>query len=245
MRAGAAAMMLGLLAWLAPAIASARASPRDVAATTAYLRLEYASTRRQIDELPAGLVAIDELGKHLEAQCPGELAAAPKPARGTAPTISAAEFADEELIGIVGVAEHLEYMRARKLARAVAALHWSDPVLTRTAHSKAAAEAARDEIPTPDLCADGQAWATSGYQAVSAATMHYLQAEARLTKKTEDVEATIKHRLLRYESQDDRRIAKRIAHLEKSAIPPLVNRLLAALGQVHEVLHGPSAAPAA
>ena len=50
--------------------------------------------------------------------------------------------------------------------------------------------------------------------------------------------------LARYENASDRRTARQIADLEKSALPPLVRKLIAALNKVSEVLHATSA-PAA
>ncbi len=229
---------------LSPCVALARVSPGDATATRSYLLEDYAAMRAELKDFPAALAAIEALGTRLHAECPGVLANAPKPARGATPNSTEVEIGKEESDAAFGVAEHTEYRRSRGFARAVARLRWSNRALTRLVHLHAAEEVAKAEVPPPELCADMRAWVSSGYQTVSAATESYLRRESALSK-TEGAEEVIMRRLARYENRADRRIARQIAGLEKSALPALLTKVFAALGKVSEALHTAAAVPAA
>jgi hypothetical protein len=235
----ATAALLSLLS--APA-ALAQVSAGDASAS--YLRADYATTRAGVKDFPAAIVAIEALATRLHAECPGVLANMPKPASGARPTASESEIALEETGAAFGVAEHAEYGRDRAFARAVSPLHWSDRALTRLVHSAAADEVQKAELPAPDLCADARAWVSSGYQIVSVATTAYVRRYATLSGETEGTEGKILHELARYESQPDRRIARQITDLEKSAASSDVAKVLTALDQVAEALQTGATAPA-
>ncbi len=237
--AAIAAIVTALL--LLPASAAlAHPSPGDATATRDYLQLALKRTRAEASGLPAALVAIEALRERLQSECPGVLAGEPKPPVGERPSSSAVLILQEIDAAVFGAAEHSEYQLRRDFAHAVSRLAWSDGTLTRLVHSHAAEEAEQSQIPAPDLCADLRSWVGSGYQTVSAATEAYVHDESTLSGETEHAEATIARELAREESAGDRRIAGQIAGIEKHALQTAVPKVIAALGEVGEVLHGPA-----
>lgn len=239
------AVTAALLTWLSAPAALAQVSAGNAAATASYLHEDYATARAEVKDFPAAIAAIEALATRIHAECPGVLANMPKPASGVRPTASELEIAEEETGAAFGAAQHAEFSRERAFAQAVSSLHWSDRALTRLVHSAAADEVQMAALAAPDLCADAQAWVSSDYQTVSAATTSYARRYATLSGDTEGVEEKIVHELARYESQSDRRIARQIADLEKSALSGDLAKVLSALGKVGEALQGGALAPAA
>jgi hypothetical protein len=239
----AAIAVAALFACSSPPAALAEVSPGDATATGAYLRLQLAETRASIGSLPRGIAAVEALSVRLRDECPGVLANAPKPTGETRASVTGLLIAAEESDAALGVAEHTEWIRARRFARAVAGLHWSNRALTRLVRAAAGEEAAKAVLPPPDLCADMSTWVSSGYQTVTAGTRSYLRREAALSKN-EDAQESILRRLARYETPSDRRIAHQITGLEKAALPALLAKLIAALEEVSEALHTAPPAPA-
>lgn len=239
-----AVVLATALAGSPAASASTPVGSTDAVATHSYLRIAYAQTRAEVAGLHAGIVAIEAFAKRLQVQCPGVLANAPKAATGEKPSSSAVKIAEEELAAALGVAEQTEYKRRSAFARAVAPLRWSDRALTRLVRSYVAGELEQAKLPSPDLCADVSAWVKSGYQSVSPGTESYLRRVAALSQATSGVKEVIMHKLGRYESQADKRVAKRIAKLEESAGRTLLPKVLTALGKVGRALDTAPAVPA-
>jgi|HubBroStandDraft_6_1064221.scaffolds.fasta_scaffold75377_1 hypothetical protein len=239
----AAIAVAAVCACSSPAAALAGVSPGDATSTGTYLRLQLAETRASLANLPRGIAAVEALSMRLRDECPGVLANAPKPSGATRASVTALLIAAEESDAALGVAEHTESVRARRFARAVARLHWSNRALTRLVHAAAGEEAAKAVLAPPDLCADMSTWVSSGYQTVPAGTRSYLRREAALSRH-EGAQESILRGLARYETRSDRRIAHQITDLEKAALPALLAKLIAALDQVSEVLHTAPAAPA-
>jgi len=234
----AATVLAAIVTALSASPALAQVSRSDATATRDYLQAGLAEDRAEVNRLPAGFEAIEALRGRLQMECPGVLANEPKPAPGAKPSVSAVKIEEEDEAAVFGVAEHTEYGRLLRIARAVSRLSWSDRALTRLVHSSAEEEVAHAAVPTPDLCADMRVWVSSGYQTVSAATEAYVHRESILSAETEGVEEVILHKLRRYETQADRRIVKQIAELQKHALRTALPKLFAALAKVTEVLHG-------
>jgi hypothetical protein len=224
--------------------ASTPVSPTDASTTHSYLRIAYAQARTEVANLHAGIVAIEAFATRLQAQCPGVLANAPKTPTGEKPSDSAVKIAEEGLAATFGVAERVEYGRRRAFARAVAPLRWSSRSLTRLVRSYALGELAQAKLPAPDLCEDAGAWASSGYRSVSPATESYLRRVAALSRATSGSKEIVMRKLARYESADDKRVAKRIAKLEESAGRTALPAIFAALGKVGDALDTAAAVPA-
>jgi hypothetical protein len=237
-----AALLAAAVLAVLPSSALAAPSSGDAGATSAYLQADYALARAEAKNFPTAIAAVEAFAKRMQAECPGVVANAPKPALGSAPSSSDEEISEEELDAVFDAAASTEHARRERFAREVAALHWSDGALTRFVHAHAADEAAKTATSPPDLCADMRSWVASGYQSVSAATERYLSLESALSKKAERAQAIIKRELPQFESPADKRVAHAIARLE-SAEPPMLKEFLAALSKVGEALSGPSPAP--
>lgn len=233
-----------VVVWSSAPAARAQVSSGDATATRDYLQADLAQTRAEVNRLPAAVAAMEALRGRLQVECPGVLAGAPKPAQGAKPSVSAMKIEEEQQAAVFGAAEHTEYLRRRGFAHAVSRLRWSDRALTGLIHASVAEEVAQAEIPPPDLCSDMRAWVSSGYQTVSAATEGYVHRESILSGEISGVEEVIMRKLTRYENQADRRIARRLAEIEKHAVQTILPKVFAALARVTEVLHGSSAGPA-
>jgi hypothetical protein len=61
----------------------------------------------------------------------------------------------------------------RQFDQAIAGLRWSDPRLTLLVHDLSIREDAAVKVGAPDLCADLQTWAHSGYRRIPASTERY------------------------------------------------------------------------
>ncbi|HTD09425.1 MAG TPA: hypothetical protein VK680_11075 [Solirubrobacteraceae bacterium] len=232
-----AALVAAAVLAILPCSALAQVSAGDVSATSAYLKADYASVRAEIQSFPTAIAAVEALATKVQAECPGVLANAPKPAPGTPPSASEAAISEEELEAVFAAAARTERARRARFAHEVAALHWSSSAFTRLVHSQAIDEVEKAAVAPAELCADMRSWLVSGYQSVSVGTERYLHMEAALTAKTERAETDIKRELRPYESAADKRVARKIDTLE-SAEPPMVKEFLAALGKVGEVLVG-------
>jgi hypothetical protein len=231
-----------VLSFAPPALAAV--SSGDASATRDYLQADLARTRAEVGGLSVAIAAMEALRGRLQLECPGVLAEEPKPAQGEKPSGSAIEIGEEEQGAVFGAAEHTEYELRRGFAHTVAHLSWSDRSLTRLVHADAAEELAQAQTPPPDLCSDMRAWVDTGYQTVSAATEGYVHRESTLSSETGGAQELIMHKLGRYESQADKRIAGRIAAVEKQAVETVLPEVLAALAKITEVLHGAAAVPA-
>jgi hypothetical protein len=234
-------LAVALLA-LSPCAALAHVSPGDASATRAYLQIDYAATRTEVSNFPASIAAVEKLAVQVHAECPGVLASAPRSTSGAPVNPTAEALVEEELDAVLGAAANTESARRQRVAGLVARLRWSNATLTRLIHAQAAGEAERAATPPPNLCADMRSWVASGYQVVPAATHSYLLHEFAIAVKTEGKEATIKRKLAAYESPADKRIAHRLASLEKSHLHPLVKQLLLAANKVGEALLTPAPA---
>jgi hypothetical protein len=234
-----AALMTAALALL-PSTAVARVSPGDASATRAYLQADYAATRTEVSNFPTSIAAVEKLAAQVRAECPGALADAPRSTSGAPVNPSAEALVEEELDAVLGAAANTESVRRQHVASLIARLRWSNAALTRLIHAQADGEAERAATPPPRLCADMRSWVASGYQVVPAATQSYLLHEFAIAAKTEGKEATIKRKLAAYESPADKRIAHRLAALEKSHLHPLLKQLLLAADKVGEALLMPA-----
>lgn len=236
------AMIAAALSATLPAQAAAAPVSRgDAAATAAYLRAQLRATREEASGLPEGVAALEALGTSLQRECPGVLSGAPGPAPGAKPSASAVQINEEIEDAALGVAQHPEYRRLRRFAVTVSSLRWSNLALTRLVHSSTAAEAAKAQVPLPDLCGDLRAWVSSGYHVVSAATASYLRRESPLTALSNGSEESIMARLARYETPADKRTARQIAGIQGRAIAKLLPKVLAGLGRIAEILERGSA----
>ncbi|HEY4812620.1 MAG TPA: hypothetical protein VIH71_16345 [Solirubrobacteraceae bacterium] len=241
---GARAAALIAVVTLALPTAATQASSGDTSVTQAYLQAYLGQARAEVKDLAAGLAAMEALRGQLQRECPGVLAREPTPSAGQKPSESAIEISDEVQDALFGVAQRTESLVHRQFAHSVERLRWSDRSLARLVHVYAIGEVEQAEIPTPDLCADMRAWVASDFQGVSATTAAYLGRESMLSSRTASAQEAIMHKLKRYQSPADKRIARRIAEAEKQALATVLPKVLAIIAKVGEALQGPTAAPA-
>jgi hypothetical protein len=237
------------------ASAGARVSPRDAAATHAYLEARIALQRAGTADEPADLQAIEALAAQVKVECPGVLSGAPSRVKGEKTNQSEVEVSEELLSASLGATGRVEHPADARFARTVERLRWSNPRLTRLLRSLAREEAEQSEIQLPDLCSDMKFWVASDYTAVSAGTKRYLH-RLRVVSSTTQIElephepvsnifhltALIAHRLERYEDRADRLLAKKALPPEAKITDPAVRRLLEAAGKVFIALERTSAA---
>jgi hypothetical protein len=196
-------LVLVLLACAAVAPA-ALAKSADVAATRAYIRANYALVRAARANLASAETGVKSLANQITAQCP--LAAAGSPQDYDSEQLSL------EVVGAMTISGYrLDDAAAAAFAHAVRSLRWSDRALTRIVRTYAAQLPALTTLALPDVCADVQAWAASGYRTLPASTVQFdasyeaddIQAEEvplRLLTPYEDaVEASLVRRTRRLE----------------------------------------------
>lgn len=167
---------------LAPTGAIA-ASPRDVAATHAYLVADYAVLHTAVSTWSRVESAIGKLDARFGAECPHAGAGSP-------------QSEEEQKLGIEvagalwATGYHTNAQAVQGFVKAVGRLTWSNPATTRAARSLTKGLTEMTKLAVPPLCSDVRTWAAGGYGAVPADVTQYAKhAEAIEVKQ-------IPHRLL-------------------------------------------------
>jgi hypothetical protein len=213
---------IAALALLGATPAGAAVRPGDAAATRAYLLAKLKLQREGSRSGEAGLDAIRALATQLHGECPGILAGTPLAGPEGGPSRADSELAQEISDAAFGASERLEHTSDVRFYATVKRLRWSNSKLTKLLHELALESVRQTGIPAPDLCADIRFWIAGGYSNVSAATMREVHesqaASSTATIEPEhgetpfllDSEAVVEHRLRRYESRSDHRLARRV-----------------------------------
>jgi hypothetical protein len=157
------ACVLSVLLVLAALPAAAAAKPSDYAPTRTYVQADYALSRSARSHLPTAESTIRGFIGRVERECP-------KVAVGSPQNLEAEQLYEEALAAVTGIVYHSDAAAIARFAQTVAALHWSNPTLTRVAHSYAARLKALSTMAMPPVCADVKAWAASGYRTLTAST---------------------------------------------------------------------------
>lgn len=204
---------------------SASPSPRDAAASHAYLQAKLAERHELFALHGKGAQALEALARGVQSECPRVLAA--RAQRGPQPrqTETSGAKINAELV----YALSLPYMRVTHSARArfdrrVRHLLWSDDQLTRLVHWLSRQQLRQSALPLPQLCADMRFWIASGFTHTSPQTRRFDREVTQVFSAVEtksppveadgrefvDVDAFIAYRLKRYESPGDQTLASRI-----------------------------------
>jgi hypothetical protein len=238
-RLAAALLVCLALSACGAASASALAGKRNVAVTHAYLNARYLEVRANGPAYRAGIKAIEGLATKVRAECPGVLAAAPN--RHTQPE---QEVFEEVFAVVVHMPEHAEHAAIARFAHTVRRLRWRDRALTRLVHAYAARLAAQSAVQPPNLCADLNAWARSGYTATTAATKNYLRQLSvfgtpgvKLGARPQAPAKRIARMLSRYEDRAGKAILRRIRALEAQQQRVAKNIFPIAAAEVTQALH--------
>jgi hypothetical protein len=159
-----AALVLGLLP--APAIAS------DASATHTYLQANYALSRASVAKIGAMQANVQALNSRLARECP-------RAGAGTPYSKISEPMSYEVAVALWSVSYGTAAGPIRTFAKAIKPLRWSNPRITRIAHTYATSLQAMATLPLPDLCTDVRAWTASHFQVVPAnVTQLNQQAEA-------------------------------------------------------------------
>jgi hypothetical protein len=193
-----------LLALLAAAVAPATAvaAPRDVASTHAYIAANYAFLQAARAGEHTVNANVAKLNQRFGAQCP-------KVGAGSPQNEEAQKMSYEVAGALWSTLYHTDAPAVRRFARAVESLRWSNPKLTRIAHTYITSLRELTALQVPDLCGDVRAWAADGFKTVPASTASY-------DRHVEAIEGkSIPPRLLApYEQPGERTLAARATHLE-------------------------------
>ena len=158
----------GLLAVAALALApaGAAASSHDVSTTTALARATDTLVRAATPDVPRGLHAAENFAKQTAAQCPAAAVGSPQNYQS--------EQLDNEVIGaMTTVGYRTAAGSIARFASAVKGLQWSNPRLTHAVRRFATRLEGLSRLTPPNLCADIQAWAASGYSTLPATTVAF------------------------------------------------------------------------
>ncbi|HEX4189241.1 MAG TPA: hypothetical protein VHY83_15220 [Solirubrobacteraceae bacterium] len=163
MRFRGAPILAVVLISMALAPSALASGSRDIAATSRYLRANYALVHaayfriKQIESRLRGLLV------QIRRECPHAAAGAPK-----------ADQSGElgtEVIGLLAVsAIHLDIPAGQAFVAAVRALSWRSAPLTRAVRGYAAKASRMISLPIPNICGDVQSWARSGFTALPSFT---------------------------------------------------------------------------
>jgi hypothetical protein len=192
----AAVLALGL----APATASA--TPRDMAATHAYIQANFALASASEARIGSTQTSIERRTRQFGHECRNVGAGSPQDEE--------AQKLSYEAVGAVwAVSYGANAGPIRAFARAVRPLRWSNAKLTRIAQGYAQSLRELAALAMPDLCGDTRAWKASGFQTVPATTL-------RFDEHVESIEGhSIPPRLLApYEQPTDRGTLARTTRME-------------------------------
>lgn len=157
-----------LLAALTFVLAPARAlaAPRDVASTHAFLVAGYTALHATVTKWSAVEKGIRRMEHQFAAQClhVGE----------GSPQDEEEQKLSYEVAGALWASGyHTDAGIVRRFWAAVKPLRWSNPTITRRAHTFAHAMLEMTKISVPDLCGDVRAWAATGFTKIPASTVRY------------------------------------------------------------------------
>jgi hypothetical protein len=237
------ALFLLALATPAGALASARVTSQDRAATLALLEARYTYEQSLLASAPASRAAAEGLASRLGGECPGVLAGAPhetlstlleSPPHSESPPQSPRQMGESnrerrqlsDLQGELGLALEQSLIEgdrqaALNYARAVSSLRWSNNSLTALERTGAATLEWRLQSAPPDGCADMKAWVASGHRTLSPATKTLIRERETvgrpLLRVLREHVASLSGTdpLLSYEGSREKALAEKIKQLER------------------------------
>jgi hypothetical protein len=198
-----------------PVSALAAVTRRNAAATRAYLGIVADQARVASSNLGMGVAAVQALEHHIAGECPGALAYAPR-------DVAYEEIGDEvEYVLSIAFDDPLvSQAQALGQARAIRALSWSNPRLTRLVRDQAEEDRAYATHVPSNLCAQIAAWREDAYASLPASSSRFLaemragEPEISIGPHEESREKVIARLLEPYERPAERRLDKNILSLE-------------------------------
>jgi hypothetical protein len=231
-----AAILLALAGLaLAPAVAVAgshhahhttrahRSSPNSLA-TRAYVKADYALVQTARANLASSKAAITSLGSTVAGECPRVAAEAPQ-------DHDAEQLSNE----VVGALEVVAYQPDREsmltFAHAIRGLRWSNHKLTRAVEAYATKLEGFPTLTPPNICADVEAWAATGYRTLPASTVAFDKGYYAYDLEAEEVSLQL---LRPYESATEASLVRETKRLEG----PLAEFEAEAVSDYTEILDG-------
>jgi len=219
-----------------PAGSPAAIHTRDAVATRAYLRASETSALAGSAGLKARIAELEARSSQIAGECPGALTYAPRD--------EAFSRLGEEVVTVAAYASAApERPALLRTSKEIGHLRWSNSRLTRLVRRRAAEESGAATVALPDVCAEIAAWKASAYVALPQSAGRFLarteaiESESYVGPSEVPREAFILRLLKPYESPADKRIARRVEHLEdqvgrrvSSAISAVRTKLEKALG---------------
>lgn len=163
---GKSAVATVVLLALTLAWASAAAAADDRAATTAYVRADYALVATAHAKKGAAEAILRSLLARVRRDCPSVVAGSPQ--NEASEKLTAALIGTMRVVAMAPIAK-----AAASYSRAVSALRWSNGALTRVVHTYARELLAQVRLAVPDFCAQLQAWKASAYTTLTPATLRF------------------------------------------------------------------------
>ncbi|HEV3033452.1 MAG TPA: hypothetical protein VGX72_01560 [Solirubrobacteraceae bacterium] len=146
----------------APALARSNA-----ASTQSYVQDNYALVRVARSHLATSEAGPLHVLAQVRRECPNAGAGSPQDPEST-------QMSDEVIGAMVLSAAKPDVQAIRTFTRAAGALSWSNHALTGAVHAYAGKLQTVLGLPTPNLCADVNAWAADGYRALPASTVSFV-----------------------------------------------------------------------
>ena len=204
-RAGAAALLLGVACGLAPAVPAAQAAAGDITATRAYVEADYRLMRSAVSRIPTAERALQGVLAGVRRDCPRAAAGSPQNALST-------QLSNEVIGAMVTAVVDQGLPLARQYIRSAERLRWSNGRLTSEVQGYVGKVRVLTALAPPALCADVRAWAASGFQSLTASTEGF----DRRFMPAWVAAGELPQALSRYEQGGTRALARRAAALEST-----------------------------
>lgn len=159
-----AILLTALTLVLAPG--QALASPQDIASTHAFLVAGHTALQATVSKWSAVERGIHRMERKFSAEC--------RHVGEGSPQNEEEQKMSYEVAGALWASGyHTDAGIVRRFWGAVKGLRWSNPVITRRAHTFAHSMIEMTKISVPDLCGDVRAWAATGFTSIPASTVRY------------------------------------------------------------------------
>ena len=150
---------------LAPS--SALATPQeDATSTHTVLLAAYATLHAVLDTWPTVEASLHKVNHRFATECPDVGAGSPQ-------SESEQKLSYEVAGALWAAAYHADSKIAQTFIRKVTPLRWTNPLITRQAHTFIRGLREMIALRVPDICADVRSWTASGYKTIPASTLQF------------------------------------------------------------------------
>ncbi len=167
MRGFSAILFTVLALGLVPTNALA-SSQKDAAATHTALVAAYKTLHAVVNSWPTVEANLRKLDRKFAAECPNVGAGSPQ-------SESEQKLSYEVAGALWATGYDVDAKIAQEFIKAVSPLRWSNPALTRRAHTFIKGLREMIALQVPDLCGDVRSWTATGYKTIPASTLKFDQ----------------------------------------------------------------------